>query len=146
MQTIVTTNDGQLVAKYDPNDAELPIGVVAGRLTGDEASTDYAWMEPDEARRLASAILAKVGGGAASAAPASEMSFNEGLLRLAAVHGKTVTFRYAKGSGGIIEQRVLKPSKVQEVDGHLSFTGFDPDRDDVRSYRVDRMKGEVSVA
>ncbi len=77
---------------------------------------------------------------------ASEISFNEGLMRLAAVHGKTVTFRYAKGDGKIIEQRTLVPSDVKERGGHVTFTGYDPDRDDVRAYRVDRMKGEVSIA
>lgn len=77
---------------------------------------------------------------------ASEISFNEGLMRLAAVHNKTVTFRYAKGDGKIIEQRTLIPSGVKEKDGHMTFTGYDPDRDDVRAFRIDRMKGEVSIA
>jgi predicted DNA-binding transcriptional regulator YafY len=77
---------------------------------------------------------------------ASEVSFNEGLMRLAAVHGKTVTFRYAKGDGAVIETRSLKPETVTEVKGHMTFTGYDPDRDEPRAYRIDRMKGEVRVA
>jgi predicted DNA-binding transcriptional regulator YafY len=77
---------------------------------------------------------------------ASQISFNEGLLRLAAVHSKTVTFRYAKGDGAVIETRTLQPTEVKEVAGHVTFTGYDPDRDEPRAYRVDRMKGEVSVA
>lgn len=77
---------------------------------------------------------------------ASEISFNEGLMRLAAVHGKTVTFRYAKGDGKVIELRTLTPESVKSVGGHVTFTGYDPDRDEPRAYRIDRMKGEVSIA
>lgn len=80
---------------------------------------------------------------------ASEVSFNEGLLRLAAVHHKPVTFRYAKGKGDVIEQRSLIPSDVRNVtEGgavHATFTGYDPDREDVRAYRTDRIKGQVAV-
>lgn len=75
---------------------------------------------------------------------ASEVSFNEGILRLAAVHGKTVEFRYAKGDEKIIETRALKPESVTvSKDGHMTFVGYDPDRDAPRSYRVDRIKGEA---
>lgn len=82
-----------------------------------------------------------------SAVKASDITFNEGLLRLAAVHNKTVTFSYAKGDGKIIESRRLMPARVDKnKQGALTFTGFDPDRDDVRAYRVDRMRGEVKVA
>lgn len=76
---------------------------------------------------------------------ASEVSFNEGLMRLAAVHNMPVAFRYAKGDGKVIEQRTLVPSDVKTVGDHVTFTGFDPDRDEVRAYRVDRIKGTVSV-
>lgn len=76
---------------------------------------------------------------------ASEVSFNEGLLRLAAAHERQVTFRYAKGDGKTIETRTLVPQEVREVKGNLIFLGHDPDRNDIRAYRVDRMKGEVQV-
>lgn len=75
---------------------------------------------------------------------ASEVSFNEGLLRLAAVHEKTVEFRYAKGDGAVIETRALQPQSVTvTAQGHTTFVGYDPDREEPRSYRVDRIKGEV---
>lgn len=82
---------------------------------------------------------------------ASDVSFNEGLLRLAALHGKTVEFRYAKGDGNVIELRALQPKTVAVInaglnDEHVTFTGFDPDREQTRHYRLDRMKGEVRVA
>jgi predicted DNA-binding transcriptional regulator YafY len=56
-----------------------------------------------------------------------------------------VTFRYAKGDGKNIEQRSLVPADVKAVNGHATFTGYDPDRDDVRAYRTDRIKGQVAV-
>ncbi len=75
---------------------------------------------------------------------ASEVSFNEGILRLAAIHDKTVEFRYAKGDGKIIETRALKPESVTVTkNGHTTFVGYDPDREEPRSYRVDRIKGEA---
>lgn len=103
------------------------------------------WILRDEAR----AILDALGESAPSddeIVRASEVSFNEGILRVAAVHDKTVSFRYAKGGGSVIETRVLKPAEVKTVKDHKLVVGFDPDREDARSYRLDRIKGEVSVA
>ena len=76
---------------------------------------------------------------------ASEVSFNEGILRLAAVHSKAVTFRYAKGDGDVIEQRTLIPTDVKSMNDHSTFTGLDPDRAGIRAYRTDRIKGDVNV-
>lgn len=76
---------------------------------------------------------------------ASKVSFNEGILRVAAVHHKPVTFRYAKGKGDVIETRTLIPSDVRNVGNHVTFTGYDPDREEPRAYRTDRIKGQVSV-
>lgn len=76
---------------------------------------------------------------------ASEVSFNEAILRVAAAHNRQVTFRYAKGDGNMIETRVLVPSRVMNVDGHVTFSGYDEDRNQVRAYRMDRMKGEVKI-
>lgn len=76
---------------------------------------------------------------------ASTIPFNEALLRLAAIHHKTVTFAYAKGEGTTIEQRKLIPSDVKNVRGHVTFTGYDPDREAARAYRTDRIKGQVEV-
>lgn len=81
---------------------------------------------------------------------ASEVSYNEGLMRLAAVHDKPVEFRYAKGEGAVIETRRLEPSDVNIIDAgkkseHVTFTGYDPDRGAVRHYRLDRIKGDARV-
>lgn len=75
----------------------------------------------------------------------NETSFNESLMVLAALHQKSVSFRYAKSVGGPIESRTLVPEKVAVKDGVPRFTGIDPDRKGYRSYRVDRMCGQVTV-
>lgn len=99
-----------------------------------------------DAVEAAQAILKYAGKPQSDAVLASDVSFNEAVLRLAAIHERTVEFRYAKGkSGRTIETRRLVPQEVRQVGDHLTFVGFDPDRDDVRAYRVDRMKGEVTV-
>ncbi len=74
---------------------------------------------------------------------ASEISFNEAMLRLAAIHKKTAIFRYAKGLGGVIEVRALVPCNLKDHGDHVTFTGDDPDRNAPRSYRSDRIKGDV---
>lgn len=78
---------------------------------------------------------------------ASDVSFNEGVLRLAAIHNKKVVFRYAKGEkGAVIETREFKPGSISGEGAALRFTGYDEDRDAVRAYRIDRIKGEVRFA
>lgn len=74
---------------------------------------------------------------------ARDISFNEGLIRLAAIHKREISFRYAKGDGTILETRTVIPSKVRAVEDHLTFTGHDVDRDDVRAYRLDRIRGDA---
>jgi predicted DNA-binding transcriptional regulator YafY len=77
---------------------------------------------------------------------ASEVSFNEAIIRVAAVHGRRIQFRYAKGDGEIIETRTVEPKSVVVKNGdHMTFNGYDPDRDEIRSYRLDRIKGDVAM-
>lgn len=121
---------------HDTDDTELPIKI---------ENEDGAWLSRSEAIATANAIYNALRVSTGHGVAASAVSFNEGLMRLAAVHGKTVTFRYAKGEGRIIEQRTLAPTDVKEVAGHVVFTGYDPDRDEPRAYRIDRMKGEVTI-
>lgn len=110
-----------------------------------EADGADIYLAEDDAKGIAEAILTNLGSNPPALVRASDVSFNEGLLRLAATHQRTVEFRYAKGSGTVIETRSLVPQDVREVGDHLTFIGHDPDRDDVRAYRVDRMKGEVTI-
>lgn len=81
-------------------------------------------------------------------ARASEVSFNEGVLRLAAVHKRPVMFRYAKDERAPIEHRTFVPETVAHTNaGATVVVGPDPDRSgEYRSYRIDRIKGEVKFA
>jgi len=78
---------------------------------------------------------------------ASDITFNEGVLRLAAVHGRVAEFRYAKSDSAPIEHRSFVPESVYTTrDGHVVIVGPDEDREgQYRSYRLDRIKGEVSI-
>lgn len=76
---------------------------------------------------------------------ASTISFNEGVIRLAAIHGKTVEFRYVKSDKAAPETRRFIPESYLAKNGG-SFLGPDPDRDgEPRRYRLDRIKGTVGV-
>lgn len=76
---------------------------------------------------------------------AEDVSFNEGLIRFAIVHRRVVLFRYGKGDGSHIETRSLIPSSIETIGDHETVTGYDPDRDEPRAYRLDRIKGEVNI-
>lgn len=78
---------------------------------------------------------------------ASDITFNEGVLRLAAVHGRKAEFRYAKSASAPIEHRSFVPESVYTTrDGNVVIVGPDEDRSgEYRSYRLDRIAGEVSI-
>lgn len=78
---------------------------------------------------------------------ASDISFNEGVLRLAAVHGRVAEFRYAKSDTAPVEARSFIPESVYATRaGNIVILGPDEDRNGaIRSYRLDRIKGEVSI-
>lgn len=79
-------------------------------------------------------------------AKASEVSFNEGVLRLAAVHGREVEFRYSKTPSSPIETRRFIPSAVAvSKGGAVLVLGEDEDRDEPRAFRLDRIKGDVKI-
>lgn len=110
-------------------------------------SSTYLAVSGKEMERLATTILEAQGKRItplSALKSAKDVSFNEGMLRLAVIHKRQVTFRYAKDKGNFIEQRNLNPTEVTE-DG-ASVLGLDPDREDVRRYRLDRIKGEVAFA
>lgn len=99
----------------------------------------------DEAVAVADAIYASAGRVPGTGVKASDISLNEGLLRLAAAHNVEATFRYVKGPQSPVELRTLIPAGVKNVGDHVTFTGYDPDRDAVRAFRSDRIKGQVSL-
>jgi predicted DNA-binding transcriptional regulator YafY len=77
--------------------------------------------------------------------PASHITLNEALLRLAIIHGLEVEFRYAKGSGTVIEHRRLQPARIAGIGQDRRFVGYDPDREAPRGFRLDRIKGRVVI-
>jgi predicted DNA-binding transcriptional regulator YafY len=78
---------------------------------------------------------------------ASTIDFNEAILRLAVIHGKKVEFHYEKSAGEPIEHRQLEPKSIhQTAKGEMTFIGHDPLREATRSFRIDRIKGEVEFA
>lgn len=76
---------------------------------------------------------------------AKELSYNEGAIRLAAIHGKEVEFRYVKANNKPPETRRFVPSAVVGTGEHLRFVGYDTDRQAPRSFRLDRIRGDVRV-
>lgn len=74
-------------------------------------------------------------------------SFEEAIMQVAVDHKKQATFRYAKGDGGVLELRKLDPEQIfSSRNGHVLVGGYDPDRDEYRAYRVDRIKGAICLS
>lgn len=126
-------------------EADVALGTVY--ISTPEGRDDYAFT-PERATALAHAILEEAGADAPvsrAQVSAKALTFNEGVVRLAAIHGKTVEFRYVKSDTAAPETRRLVPSGVVGQGEHLRFTGHDPDRDATRAFRLDRIKGDVGV-
>lgn len=136
---VILSVQGDAVRVYhDPEDTQQPCAL--------EISGEKWWLHVPEVQRIIAALQRTIGADAAdSRVAANDITLNEALMRLAALHGREVEFSYAKGAGALIEKRRLRPSDVREVSGHMTFTGYDPDRDEPRAYRTDRIKGEVTI-
>lgn len=78
-------------------------------------------------------------------AKASEISFNEAILRLAAIHGRVVEFRYSKADDAPVEMRRFVPQDVAQASDNVIVLGDDEDRGEIRGFRLDRIKGDVRV-
>lgn len=77
---------------------------------------------------------------------AKDISFNEAIVRIAAIHQRVVEFRYLKGMDSPIEVRRFTPTRVYtSADGKVLILGPDEDREEVRQYRLDRIRGDVKV-
>ncbi len=62
----------------------------------------------------------------------------------AARHARAVRFDYLKSGSGRPERRDLEPWGVLSYRRRWYVVGFDRDRDDVRSFRLSRVQGEVA--
>jgi hypothetical protein len=104
---------------------------------------------PEEIRKQAEALLDQAGYTLIAidkVANATKLSFNEGVLRLAGIHGKEVEFRYTKTDTAPVEQRRLLVESVEAHGDVILVGGSDPDRGGYRNFRLDRIKGEVRFA
>lgn len=76
---------------------------------------------------------------------ASELSVNDALIRVAALHGLAVRFNYSKTATSPIETRCFVPSSLAVYEDHTTFSGHDADRGMFRAFRTDRVKGTVAI-
>lgn len=130
--------DGTQIVRDPTGTAGLPLAVYDGN--------EFVWFAEDDIPELVATIAAAFNVTVNPSVSADlSGSLNEQLLQVAINHDAEVGFAYAKGSGAVIEHRRLTPVKLDEAKGHKIVTGFDPDRDDIRAYRLDRIKGTVSV-
>ena len=85
-------------------------------------------------------------------AKASDISFEEGLIRLAATHGRRIAFSYAKDDKSPIERREGVPETVfRSISPEAAstqvttFTLRDTARKAWRQFRLDRVVGEPEI-
>lgn len=77
---------------------------------------------------------------------ASELTANEAIIRVAALHELEVEFEYSKTPFAPVETRRFSPCNVVKTgDGYTTFNGEDAARHDVRAFRTDRIMGNVRV-
>lgn len=148
MSQIVAHDDyGDPVEVYNDASGKYIHLAVTDSYDHDNEGRSVASLGEDSAIAVADAIyaLSDREQPPAGAVKASDIPLNEALIRVAAAHGVECSFRYAKGDGGTIEWRAFVPSDVKRVGDHVTFTGYDPDRDDYRAFRSDRIKGSVQV-
>lgn len=140
-ENLLYKGDDGTVIEFDEVDDLYPIRI----------GTD--WLFDHEALEVANAIIVALGATVESPSVnnivtnnvVANGNVNESLIAVAAEHDLKIEFRYAKGDGAVIEQRSLVPEYVNDGKAGKTVVGFDPDRNDVRAYRLDRIKGNVAV-
>jgi proteasome accessory factor B len=142
------------VEQLDPDDPNL----LGYRIRREEYYLADPGLEPDELAALhlaASAVrlegaggveaLWKLGGALAEGGPVAELAALPGAVQLVALFGaisehRTVTFAY-RG-----EARRVDPYRLSFRNGHWYVAAFDHARHEERSFRLDRIDGEVEWA
>jgi len=74
----------------------------------------------------------------------SDVSFP--MMVKAVSERRLVRFKYRKPGRVDVEERQIQPWRVVIVRGHSYVTGFDPDRNGARVFRLSRVIGDVTVA
>jgi predicted DNA-binding transcriptional regulator YafY len=79
--------------------------------------------------------------------PNETAAWNLSAAQAAAKLGLALNFRYSKTNESPIEtRRLVVENVIETTNGSYLVIGHDPDRDDdTRSFRIDRIKGFVSV-
>lgn len=162
MSVIYTSPSGNIEVEYEPGsvtDDGEPVAISLSLVHNDpedfESWEDYEdndtavrWLDEDEAREMVGAIAAALGA-KVEVGPRPNITgtdLNADLIRVAIAHGERILFRYAKGKdGAVIESRSLEPTEIKTVGDHETVIGYDPDRDEARAYRLDRIKGNLAV-
>jgi predicted DNA-binding transcriptional regulator YafY len=133
--------DAQLtVTDFADDQLELVVncGVVEVRAN---LTSEYGYVEldPENLRRLRDFCNDALG-----SEPQDTPSLNATLLQHGIDSKLTCRFRYAKGNNeSVIETRFLVPYNIVSIGDHETVMGYDPDRDEPRAYRLDRIKGLV---
>lgn len=123
------------------HDSDVLGGTVIGLETDGEA-----WLNKEDALAVVNAVLKQLEPNEPVESVQADGSLGETLLAAAIKFGCTTYFGYAKGNGNTIEQRKLTPYEIREVPGGKIVFGYDPDREDVRAYRLDRIKGGIALS
>lgn len=140
LKTIYTQTNPDATIIFDENDPDLPVGI---RNRND--ADGEVWLTPEAASAIAR-YAAEVEPEAPEGVRASKVSFTEGLLRLAAIHSKTVNFGYRSLEGEPVVPREVVVDKItRSVAGNLLMYGYDTDAEDVRCFRLDRINDAVLV-
>jgi predicted DNA-binding transcriptional regulator YafY len=140
------------VEQLDPEDPNL----VGYRIRRDEYYLADPGLEPDELAALhlaASAVrlegaggveaLWKLGGALAEGGPVAELAALPGASHLVALFG-AISVRQSASFMYRGESRRVDPYRLSFRNGHWYLAGFDHTRDEERSYRVDRIEGDVT--
>lgn len=158
---VIFTDGGAVKVIHDGS--TLPIGIT---VEAEDADPDYGWLTEAEATALVAGLISVlnlpplggtvvVNNAGTAETPTTvfevdgdeRLAWNIDAFAAASRHKRVASFRYAKGDGGQVESRRLRPfGPPEEKGGHLIVTGTDPDRgDDIRAYRLDRVTDHVNV-
>jgi len=112
------------------------LGLVDGELTTLSALAKFEQVLPAALRQRVTAIADHL----APATPRGAEVSTEllGQLALACRDTERIRFRYVAG-GGAESDRVVEPHSLVAANGHWFFVAWDRQRDDWRTFRVDRM-------
>lgn len=150
-ETFADADGDELEIMFDPTDGTLRLAINESDdvvMFDVETGSDLVKFLVEQFNSLAPMPLVSDVLPIATGAEDPRENWNATALAAAEELGLSVKFNYSKSDNAPIEPRGLAEVwEVDEVKGNLLVTGADEDRSgDVRSFRVDRIKGYVTVA